>query len=92
MLGQVGQALLRELRLGDQRLPLDPLRAILRLARLPLLFLFVFGCGWVGPKESNDQNLRASTRASFESKLARVDARNLADDLLLCCVLAACCG
>ena len=39
-----------------------------------------------------NQNLRASTRASFESKLARVDARNLADDLLLCCVLAACCG
>ena len=52
----------------------------------------LFGCGWVGPKESNDKNLRASTRASFESKLARVDARNLADDLLLCCVLAACCG
>ena len=47
MLGQVGQALLRELRLGDQRLPLDPLRAILRLARLPLLFC-IFVWVWLG--------------------------------------------
>ena len=57
VLRKVGQAFLRELRLGDQRLQLDTLRAILGLARRPLLGAVLFCCsevaGWVGRRGLN---------------------------------------
>jgi len=90
VLRELSYARVRESRLQDERLALDPRRAIFGLAALPLLhLLFDFVGGWVDRRSVNvhahtakqierkiTQNLRASTRAGFnQSKLARVDAR-----------------
>ena len=93
MLRELSYARVRESRLQDERLALDPRRAIFGLAALPLLhLLFDFVGGWVDRRSVNvhahtakqierkiTQNLRASTRARFE-----LNSNNCANKTQMC--------